>query len=399
MKNAVLVLSCFALLPLATLAMPEEIVTNPEVDAQCELVESSQRQIQLEDGLYDVICTRDEFLKLFAYPDNIDGNYVLGADMDMSEGAEAWSLINYDRTIGSGSFAHTPEMSFRGKFDGNGHTISNFYYDNEDAYYVGIFGMTRGAEIRNLKLDRIYLNGSAYTGALVGKAVDTKIENIFATNVWVRGHRVQGGLVGAHIFDVKLKEGIIRERQAQGTDDYIKNVFVAGTIEGRSGHSGGVIGYNHYPVSNATALVKFTEESRVSYAKAYIVGYNFNVSVTDSTFYPYNLEYLFTGKKLKRKFTYFEDRTRGQDRYEACSANSYMIKEGCKNDSNILGEAASARVLLETYPLDFKTAPEFLGGDISVLEAELTLPPKPEPAAQEEVETSEEEESSWWKLW
>lgn len=48
--------------------------------------------------------------------------------------------------------------TYAGKFDGQGHTISGLYFNNEEEDYVGIFGQLRdGGEIQNVGLKNFTL--------------------------------------------------------------------------------------------------------------------------------------------------------------------------------------------------------------------------------------------------
>ena len=58
---------------------------------------------------------------------------------------------------------------FRGKFDGNGKTISNFTIDSRGAEYGGFFGCTENAEVANLSLDYILKgSGGVNIGGMAG---------------------------------------------------------------------------------------------------------------------------------------------------------------------------------------------------------------------------------------
>ena len=74
------------------------------------------------------IATADE---LKAVNDNLSGNYVLTADIDL-EGAEWTPLGSFVQMGAEGEEAETPdpEYAFTGTFDGQGHTISNFTINN-----------------------------------------------------------------------------------------------------------------------------------------------------------------------------------------------------------------------------------------------------------------------------
>lgn len=90
---------------------------------------------------------------------------------------------------------------FKGTFDGDGHTISNLTIDANDSY-VGLFGSTSGAVIKNVTLDRPQVKNSAggtsNTGALVGfMAGSGTTEYCAVTNGSVSSDgQYVGGLIG-----------------------------------------------------------------------------------------------------------------------------------------------------------------------------------------------------------
>lgn len=90
---------------------------------------------------------------------------------------------------------------FKGTFDGDGHTISNLTIDANDSY-VGLFGSTSGAVIKNVTLDKPQVQNSAAgasnTGALVGYMVGNgTVEYCAVTNGSVSSDgQYVGGLIG-----------------------------------------------------------------------------------------------------------------------------------------------------------------------------------------------------------
>lgn len=113
---------------------------------------------------------------------------VLTADINLS--GQTWTPIGTSTS-----------NYFKGTFDGGGHTISNLTI-NTDASYVGLFGATSGATLKNVTLDEPQVQNSAggtsNTGALVGYMVGNgTVEYCAVTNgsVSSAGQYV-GGLIG-----------------------------------------------------------------------------------------------------------------------------------------------------------------------------------------------------------
>ena len=116
--------------------------------------------------------------------------FKLTSDIDLSG-------INWN-PIGSMTGDHG---SFKGVFDGDGHTISNLYVE-QAGNGLGLFAYTTGnAVIKNLKLENVTVksnNNSNYVGGLIGDAfASTKIENVHISgDVYISGCGYIGGIVG-----------------------------------------------------------------------------------------------------------------------------------------------------------------------------------------------------------
>ena len=98
--------------------------------------------------------------ELDAVRNNLSGNYILGGDIDLSgvwASGEGWFPIgNFDA-----------EGGYRGKFDGNGHTISNLTINRPEAEYQGLFGcLGHGAIVRNLNIVGGSVHGLRDVGGL-----------------------------------------------------------------------------------------------------------------------------------------------------------------------------------------------------------------------------------------
>lgn len=93
--------------------------------------------------------------------------------------------------------------SFKGIFDGNGHTVSDLYI-NSSGNYLGLFGYVDGAEIKNVTVQGnvtgFYEEGNEQSGQYVGLvlgfgASNTKLENCKSEGS-VTGYKNVGGIAG-----------------------------------------------------------------------------------------------------------------------------------------------------------------------------------------------------------
>ena len=183
------------------------------------------------------------------YP-NVAANAVLTADITVNEG----DVAGYDGTKAEGWRVWTPiapnRATYAGKFDGQGHTISGLYFNNEDiddGKYVGLFGhMENGGEIQNVGLKNSYFRGRNYIGGICGSNYKTgTIRNCYSEA------NVTGVVVGADIGGVVGKNN--------GT---VENCYNTGNVVGNK-WVGGVCGYNDGTNNNCYNTGKVTGTSNV----------------------------------------------------------------------------------------------------------------------------------------
>jgi Listeria/Bacterioides repeat len=158
-----------------------------------------------------------------------------------------------------------PMMQFRGKFDGNSHTISGLYVNGRDSFSA-LFGVLYRHEedstviIRNLGVVGSYFFSHSYVGAIVGYAdggAIVSIENCFSDSRVESDGNYVGGLVGMSVATIQLK-----------------NVYNLGTVIAGS-FAGGIAGYlyvGRIKVINAYNMGTISMPSS-SYRGGGLVGY------------------------------------------------------------------------------------------------------------------------------
>ena len=176
--------------------------------------------------------------------DNFAGKtFVLTQDIDL--GGNAWTPISMSTDLAGGK-------TFRGTFDGNGHTIKGLYVRNQEV--AGLFGYVYAATIKNVTIEGANLNSNHYAGGVVAWVLNTKgniqvpfvMENCHVKNStivstpalingeWDNGDKV-GGLVGyaeinndgAEIKDCSVKNTSIKAyRDFGGLIGYAKGVAI-----------------------------------------------------------------------------------------------------------------------------------------------------------------------------
>ena len=113
--------------------------------------------------------------------------------------------FNYGEFIPLG----TSEHPFRGVFDGQGFRMLQINIEgNSD--YVGVFGKTENAIIKNIEIAYSNFEGNNYVGALVGYAYATEIINVFTSEVTISGVSNTGDLIGYsnNIFEISSAEDL-----------------------------------------------------------------------------------------------------------------------------------------------------------------------------------------------
>ncbi|MBE0336980.1 filamentous hemagglutinin [Paenibacillus sp. 23TSA30-6] len=151
----------------------------------------------------------------YIYVDHFSGGggtqadpYIVSTEQDLDDVRKkpgAWYMQDRDIVMGSlqSGEGFTPignssaSLVFTGVYDGNGYSIKSLYM-NQDRNYVGLFGYTRLATIRNVRLiDPSITNKKGYTGALIGCAYNTLIYNCNVISGVVEGQNgYVGGLIG-----------------------------------------------------------------------------------------------------------------------------------------------------------------------------------------------------------
>ena len=143
-------------------------------------------------------------------------------------GADGYTLDSDDRQAdyfpvdedGAGGWLPIGDEAnpFAATFDGNGRTISNLAIRRSETSYVGLFGFTSGAVIRNIGLvdnlaNYIGTNDLIGVGGLAGQQQNSIVKESYATGVVYGGSNV-GGLVGLWVGRFRrFDHGELRHRR------------------------------------------------------------------------------------------------------------------------------------------------------------------------------------------
>ena len=138
---------------------------------------------------------------------------------------------------------------FQGVFDGNGKSLINFSINRSSMNYVGFFGSTNGATIKDLTISGTSVKGGQYTGSLVGYSTSTTISNYtYNGNVTSTyyGGGVAGYISGGSVSTLTITSTVTGTNYVGGLfgkagGQTINNATFNGAVSG-TGYLGGAIG-------------------------------------------------------------------------------------------------------------------------------------------------------------
>ena len=214
-----------------------QIGTAAELYGFAELVNNGNTDKNTKAVLTADIVVNKDVLKA-------DGNLV-----DDTSGFTSWTPIgNFDNR-------------YTGKFDGQRHTISGLYFNDENTMYVGLFGFlgSRG-EIKNVGVVDSYFFGDEYVGGVCAVNKDGKITGCYNTGKVSGSGNSVGGVCGKN--DNGTITGCYNIGKVSGTGNNVGGVsgnnneggtitgcYNTGTVSGTGSsgqYIGGVCGYNFY---------------------------------------------------------------------------------------------------------------------------------------------------------
>ena len=177
---------------------------------------------------------------------DLKANCVLDADITLSAGDGEGNWIPVGYNINAMNY-----RSFKGQFDGQGHTISNLAV-NESEGASGMFGLN-GGTIKNLKLANARISGSSNVGGIAGKNEGYIIDCLFSGTVQGLGY--VGGIAGSNYkkisgcsfsgtvkSDQKRMDSRVGGIAGESYKAEILNSHSSGTVSG-NWYIGGIVGY------------------------------------------------------------------------------------------------------------------------------------------------------------
>ena len=158
----------------------------------------------------------------------------------------------------------TRTNAFKGTVYGNGHVVNNMTIDAEFSAYMGLFGYTNQATIKDLGVVNANVTGESHTGILVGHAENSQISNAYTSGTVTSNGNQIGGLVGmlkdSTATNVYSTADVNGARYVGGLIGYsdgsiIEKAFATGKVTAPNGQVGGLIGgmFNGGTVKNSYA--------------------------------------------------------------------------------------------------------------------------------------------------
>ena len=239
-----------------------------ECDAYQPAVLTTDKYDINEDGTKDAVYEISNAGQLYWFAGLVNGtlsgvaqnksaNAVLTADIVVNA-----NVLKSDGTLNEGTFKEwtpiaTSASPYTGIFDGQNHTISGLYFNQENSYDVGLFGRNNG-KIANAGILDSYFYGTSKVGGVCGNNYTGTITNCYNTGS-VSGLGNLGGVNGyndggtiTNSYNAGSVSGT--ERYVGGVSGYndggtITNCYNVGSVGG-SGYVGGVNGWNKGIITN-----------------------------------------------------------------------------------------------------------------------------------------------------
>ena len=200
---------------------------------------------------------------------------------DIDLGQYKWLPIGNSQT----EYFNVPwSIEFQGIFNGNGHTISNMYI-NEDADRVGLFGTLFQAKVINITIKNSHVKGLIHVGGLCGIYGNSSTswdEFNYGNTIFDNCHVIQSEVSGKNRVG-----GLCGLLQQDINDVAIRNCSSSGNVSGIT-EFGGLIGFiaqnSNKKIENCFSSSNvFCTESN-DYGNGYyggLIGYAVNTSITN----------------------------------------------------------------------------------------------------------------------
>ncbi|UCE36896.1 MAG: tandem-95 repeat protein [Thermoplasmata archaeon] len=196
---------------------------------------------------------------------NLSADYEVADDLNLTYIVDKAQMWGTNLSSGAG-FVPIGNYSdrFTGTLEGNDYSIYNLYINRSSTDYIGLFGYTQNAEIKNVSLEGNNVTGNQYVGSLMGMNNGGLITNCIVNDSKASGDTYIGGLMG---------------RNTGG--GVVTNCTTSVNTTGTGQWTGGLIGHNNGEVTNCTSKGYTTGNNVV----AGLIGQDGGGVVTNCTVY------------------------------------------------------------------------------------------------------------------
>lgn len=201
----------------------------------------------------------------------LNGSYKLANDINCA------GSIDWNEDLGFRPIGPDGDNMFTGTFDGDGKTISNLAITRPHQSYVGLFGRTDQATIKNVNLINARITGQDTVGSLAGRVDSSTIERVSVANtngsakVTANGQGegegeaisiYAGGLIGvshnSSISNAYARTNVYSNYEgwvslagiligmANGSSGGVTNTYASGELQGTINNSGPLFGSMYY---------------------------------------------------------------------------------------------------------------------------------------------------------
>ncbi|NOZ47694.1 MAG: hypothetical protein GXO79_13070, partial [Chlorobi bacterium] len=179
--------------------------------------------------------------------------YIQTADIDASA-SSSWDDGDGGDAEGFSPIGNS-STRFTGEYNGDGYKIIGIYINRSATSYIGSFGSTLGATIKNIGITDANVSGKGQVGVLIGSCNSTDIINCYCTGVVNGTDSYVGGLVGYSLNSSSL-QNCYNASNVNGTgyvggivgSNYVANVsncYNTGAISGNTWYVAGLVGFNN----------------------------------------------------------------------------------------------------------------------------------------------------------
>ncbi|MBR2332591.1 MAG: hypothetical protein IKA38_08960, partial [Alistipes sp.] len=329
--------------------------------------------------------------------DHVNKTYkITDTDITVTDGTPSGS--NWVPLGKIGSSSSDLSTSFKGKIDGQNHTISGLFINNTTSG-TGLVGCFSDGTINNITIDNAKISGKDFTGGIVGyNRYNTKIENISITNSNISGTSKIGGIVGQHyrrrqygnnqvheLLPIIIKCKIDENSVVTGTSDCIGGIcgysYGAAVIECTnnaditgSTNVGGIVGYHReYDKTHVNSYIiacSSREEATITATNGNGIGGGvLGYSASDPTNHPLAISYTIACYSLSEISA--QTNTKGSLIGDTHTGNCHIIASWAKKTDNVHNviNGSGTRIASEHFTTSNEVTEEFVSQMNTAIEA------------------------------